>query len=245
MSHIRNNIFRHVFRVILVAFFATIVFADANIVYPESLETALSGQVNDSTLYLRAQLAYSRGLYQTALDIADRIGSPGEDVLLLQGQCSHVLAKPHAARGYFAMITRDDLLPLAQIGLAEIYCWDIVDPDSCALYMILTKNMDYLSRFVELDIPMGTDSVAAVADTGEPVTGWTLQFGAFGLRSLAEQMAVKVRSEGLQVLIVPGERDGNELYFVYGGVFATKGEAAARADALAGEFVCNIVEYPN
>ncbi len=237
--------FRHVIRITAFSLFAAItLIAEATSVSPESLDTELSKSINDSTLLVRAQLAYSRGLYQNAFDLADRIDSPSDRVYLIQGQCSHILAKPHTARGYFARVSAPELLPLAQLGLAEIYCYDVPDPDSCERYRAIVDGMDYLSRFVDLARPVEATTVDTLSVPEETPEGWTLQFGAFSMKSLADQMAVKVRAEGLTAFIVPMERDNKELFYVYGGQFTSKGEAAARADALAGEMAARVVELP-
>ncbi len=236
--------FRHVIRFIILPLFA--VFAsmgDVGPVSPESLDTELSRSVNDSTLFVRAQLAYSRGLYQNAFDLAERIEQPTDRIFLMKGICSHILTRPHSARAFFARMGDPELLPLAQLGLSEIYCYSIPDPDSCDKYSSIVYGMPYLSRFVDLEYSEeGVSSDSTYNEEG--AEGWTLQFGAFGIKSLAEQMAVKVRAEGLSPMIIPVEREGETLYFVYGGVFTTKGEAAARADALAGEMVTKVVELP-
>lgn len=242
----RNIAFRHAIRNIAFLLFATIAsMAEVTTVSPESLDTELSKSVSDSTLFVRAQLAYSRGLYQNAFDLADRIESPSDRVFLIQGECSHILAKPHTARGYFAKIRDPDLLPLAQLGLAEIYCYEVHDPDSCKKYRKIVEEMGYLSRFVDLSQPVEATPTDTSFTPSETPEGWTLQFGAFKMHSLAEQMAVKVRAEGLTPFIVPMERDSEKLFYVYGGQFTTKGEAAARADALAGEMVAKVVELPD
>ncbi|RKZ31195.1 hypothetical protein DRQ36_03010 [bacterium] len=224
-------------------FLAIAVAQQAAIVNPEEMDISLSQAVCDSTLSVRAELAYARGLYQSAKDLAERIESPTQKDLLFLGQCCHVLAQSYAARGYFARVTDAEYLPLAQLGLAELYCGDIADPDSCARYIELVEQMDYLDRFVELSIPGG--NVPPVRDTIEETSGrWALQFGAFSMMSLAEKMAVKVKGEGLKTWIVPVEQGGDTLYLVYGGSFATKAEAAARADALAKEFACKVTPMP-
>ena len=211
-------------------------------VNPESLENALASTSGDSALSMRAQLAYARGLYHFAKELAERIDEPKQSDILLLGQCCHVLAEPFAARGYFSQIDDPALQPVALLGLAELYCGDIADSDSCEHYMEIVDGMDYLKRFVELTLPQGE---AVPRSEEERVAGpWTLQFGAFKMQSLAQQMAIKVRKEGLRVRIVPKESDEGTLFFVYGGDFATKGEAAARSDALAKEFVCRVVEMP-
>ena len=213
-------------------------------VNPDSADAELATMEGDSALALRAEMAYARGLYHTAKDLAERIEDPTQENLLLLGQCHHVLARPHAARGYFSRITDPDLRPVAALGLAELYCGDLADADSCAQYRRIVSEMDYLSRFVELTMPGGSaesiDSVAAE----EPGGAWTLQFGAFSMESLARQLAIKIRREGLKPVIVPREDSGDTLYIVYGGNFTTKGEAAARADAMAKEFACKVVEKP-
>ncbi len=240
------NDFRHIIRLsgLLLLFAVGFLPGEAAVVYPESLETVLASMDSDSALELRAELAYSRGLYQTARDLAERVGNSSQKAFFILGQCNHVLAKPYAARGFFAMIDDSFYLPLARLGLAEIYCYDVIDGDSCRKYMALTEEMDYLGRYVELRMP---DSLApeAIVDGIDSTAGaWTLQFGAFGMRSLAEQMAIKVRGEGIRSWIVPIEREGKKLFFVYGGTFVTKGEAAARADALAKEFATKVVGMP-
>lgn len=238
--------FRHVIRIIAFSLFAAMTLtAQITSLSPESLDTELSKSISDSTLLIRAQLAYSRGLYKNAFDLADRIESPSDRVYLLQGQCSHILAKPHTARGYFAKVSDPELLPLAQLGLAELYCYDIPDPDSCERYRAIVDGMDYLSRFVDLTRPVEATTIDTFSVPEEIPEGWTLQFGAFSMKSLADQMAVKVRAEGLTAFIVPTERNSDKLFYVYGGQFTSKGEAAARADALAGEMVVNVVEIPD
>lgn len=236
---------RHKIRIIAYLLFSAVsLTAQAVAVSPESLDTELSHSISDSTLFIRAQLAYSRGLYQSAFDLAERITNPTDRVFLLQGKCAHILTKPHTARGYLANVTDPELLPMAQLGLAEIYCYDIIDPDSCERYSAIVSGMPYLSRFVDLERPSEVFDEIAEETAEEIPEGWTLQFGAFSARSLAEQMAIKVRGEGLTPFIVPEERGGELLFFVYGGQFVTKGEAAARADALAGELIAKVVEVP-
>ncbi|MCK5832593.1 hypothetical protein KAH81_02885, partial [bacterium] len=102
---------------------------------PESLDVTLSEMESDSTLAIRARLAYARGLYHSTKDLTERISEPTQSDKLLLGQCCHVLAQPHAARGYFSSITDLELIPLALLGLAELYCGDIPDIDSCMKYV--------------------------------------------------------------------------------------------------------------
>ncbi len=237
--------FRHMIRlywtIALFTILASSLFSIA--INADSLETELSYVEGDSALSARAELAYARGLYHASKDLLERIKSPMQADLLLLGLNCHILAKPYAARGYLAQIVAPEYLPLAMLGLAELYCGDIADPDSCARYIEIVEQMDYLGRFVELRMPDGSEP--SEMDTATTITGpWTLQFGAFAMRSLAEKMAVKVHQEGIVAIIVPQERDDGTLYFVYGGSFLTKAEAAAQADALAKEFVCKVVQMP-
>ncbi len=213
-------------------------------VNPESLEIALAEHDSDSSLSVRARLAYARGLYHSAKDLAERISEPSQSDILMLGQCCHILAQPHAARGYFSRITDPDISPLATLGLAELYCGDIADRDSCQKYIGLISGMDYLSRYVSLALPNGDASESAVEETDEHFGSWTLQFGAFEMESLARQMAVKVKQEGLRTWITPIISEGKTMFYIFGGEFATKGEAAAQADAMAREFECQVVEMP-
>ncbi len=228
----------------IIGLVAAIALAAPVAVNPESLDNAMAEIEGDSTLSVRAQLAYARGLYHSAKDLAERIENPTQADLLLLGQCCHVLARPHAARAYFSRIDDQKLKPMALLGLAELYCGDIADPDSCRYYMNIVDEMEYLGRFVELTMPQ-EDAKHQPALEEEVLGPWTLQFGAFEMKSLAQQMAIKVRKEGIRVLIVPEIGiGGKEMFFVYGGDFATKGEAAARSDALAREFECRVTNMP-
>jgi|GEM_PF-2546995 len=229
--------------IIILASLTSAIFGAVLQVNPESLEVALAELDSDSTLAVRARLAYARGLYHSAKDLAERISSPTQADILLLGQCCHVLAQPHAARGYFSRVTDPGHLPIALLGLAELYCLYIPDADSCERYIDIVDGMGYLSRFVMLDMPVG-DVEIEIEPEEVHLGAWTLQFGAFQMETLAQQLAVKVRKEGLRTWIVPVEVEEITMFYVFGGEFATKGEAAAQADALAREFECRVVEMP-
>jgi len=227
--------------VLLIALFCA---GEAKEIYPDSLDDLLGAEKTDSALSIRAELAYARGLYQAANDLASRIDKPSQKDLFILGQTCYVLAESHAARGYFARIDDPEYLPLALLGLAELYCGDIADEDSCIRYKAIIKNMDYLSRYVRLEIP--GEGNKEIEESESMIEGqWTLQFGAFKMKSLAEQMAVKVKKEGIFTWIIPRDLDGEILYFVYGGNFDNKEDAQARADALAKEFACDAVMMPS
>jgi hypothetical protein len=213
---------------------------------PDSLNDVLSADSTDSSLIIRAEIAYARGLYQASRDLLDRVKNPGQREILLRGQCSHILAESQRAMADFRLITDPDFQPMAILGIAELFCGDLPDPDSCARYSRLIAQMDYLKRFVELEIPkkgMPADKNVVKEPNDSIPDGWTLQFGAFSMRSLAEKLSEKVRKEGLYSWIDEEAGEDGILYLVFGGNFSTKNEASARADALAKEFTCKVVEY--
>jgi len=228
---------------LILFFFVSVLSGYIPVVNPDSLDYYLSQIQSDSSLEVRAELAYARGLYHTAKDHLERIESPSQINSLMLGQCCYVLAESYAAKAYFTGVKDGQHNGLAILGLAELYCGDLADTDSCLNYKPIVERFDYLKRFIELGSPEGAAFIENDSTFTKPV-GWTIQFGAFTMRSLAETLATKIRGEGLKVWIVPRGEGDDVMFIVYGGSFTDKKEAAARADALSKEYVCRVVEMP-
>lgn len=229
---------------IIIIFISAVCFAGAVPVNPDSLDEALSVDTSDSAMFIRAQLAYSRGLYQTAKELIERKKTHTRADLLMMGQCSHILAQALSARSFFLKANELNTDDLALLGLGELYCGDFPEKDSCAQYIKIIEKMSYLKRFVSLKIPeKNHDERPPISENNFLPDAWTLQFGAFSMKSLAEKLSEKIKKEGIESWIFEQNNNGNITYFVYGGRFATKGEAAAQADALAKEYTCKVVEY--
>lgn len=186
----------------------------------DKVADALRSSSTPQATFELGKLYYARGLYRQALGFFKNTDFGGDLRKLYIGLCYLVLGENDSAKSIVSTIADSTLRPWSSAILGKI----------SGTKPVVVGKYRYLSGFwgEETDNEQGQDK-------------FTLQFGAFSKRELAEALSEKLKAAGLEPYIMEVRISDKTLFRVRHGHFNSREEAEQVGEAIGDQFIFQVV----